>query len=325
MRAAPQNYNAYLKSRAWREKREVRMAEMMGSVYILVNKNIPGWIKVGRTQGIASQHARRMTRKTGVSEPFEVVYEVRCGRSEELEHDIHRELQEYRRPGQTFYAYPIDYEYPVEDAIWMLERLHFPHLSIDAAILLLERLHFDFKETSEPLRENNHPWNQKAKQLLLQLPADDVETEYNSMVPYNQVDENRLYVLQLMEWGLNTYTGRSPSEMPRDDSEWTESEWMMKWRDKQRRDGHYAFADLQIVEEQMRSFILDMTPKQIMLYLMVVPEEHPEEAIHGEMSVFEETSDPSTGAIFLLHTVCDITKIASASLYWTQYWWTTWW
>ena len=72
------------------------------------------------------------------------------------------------------------------------------------------------------------------------------------MVPYNQVDENRLYVLQLMEWGLNTYTGRSPSELPRDASEWTESEWMMKWRDNQRRDGHYAFADLQIVEEQMR-------------------------------------------------------------------------
>ena len=265
-----------------------------------------------------------MTRKTGVSEPFEVAYEVRCERSEELEEDMHRELQEYRRPGQTFYAYPIDYEYPVENAIWMLEKLHFPYLSIDAAILLLERLHFDFEETSEPLRENNHPWNQKAKQLLLQLP-DDVETEYNSMVPYNQVDENRLYVLQLMEWGLNTYTGRSPSELPRDDYEWTETERMMEWRDEQRRDGHYAFADMSIVEEQIRSFILDMTPKQIMLYLMVVPEAHPEESIYGEMDVFEKASDPSTGAIFLLHTVCELMRMDSASLYWTQYWWTTWW
>ena len=301
------------------------MAEMRGSVYILVNKSIPGWIKVGRTQGLASQHARRMTRKTGVSEPFEVAYEVRCERSEELEEDMHRELQEYRRPGQTFYAYPIDYEYPVENAIWMLEKLHFPYLSIDAAILLLERLHFDFEETSEPLRENNHPWNQKAKQLLLQLPDDDVETEYNSMVPYNQVDENRLYVLQLMEWGLNTYTGHSPSELPRDDYEWTETERMMEWRDEQRRDGHYAFADMSIVEEQIRSFILDMTPKQIMLYLMVVPEAHPEESIYGEMDVFEKASDPSTGAIFLLHTVCELMRMDSASLYWTQYWWTTWW
>ena len=301
------------------------MAAMMGSVYILVNKSMPGWIKVGRTQGFASQHARRMTRKTGVSEPFEVAYEVRCERSDELEQDMHRELQEYRRPGPTFYAYPIDYEYPVEDAIWMLEKLHFPHLNIDTAILLLERLHFDFDKTSEPLPENNHPWNQKAKQLLLQLPDDDVDTEYGSRHPYNQVDEDRLYVLQLMEWGLNTSPSRPFWELPSDESEWTESEWMMKWRDKQRRDGHYAFADMDIVEEQMRSFILDMTPKQIMLYLMVTPGEHPEEAIYGEMSVYEKTSDPSTGAIFLLHTVCALTKIATSSLCWTQYWWTTWW
>ena len=301
------------------------MAKMMGSVYILVNKSMPGWIKVGRTQGLASQHARRMTRKTGVSEPFEVAYEVRCERSEELEQDMHRELQEYRRPGQTFYAYPIDYEYPVEDAIWMLEKLHFLHLNIDTAILLLERLHFDCNDTSEPLPENNHPWNQKAKQLLLQLPDDDVDTEYGSRHPYNQVDEDRLYVLQLMEWGLNTCPSRPSWELPSDASEWTESEWMMKWRDDQRRDGHYAFADMDIVEEQMRSFILDMTPKQIMLYLMVTPGEHPEEAIYGEMSVYEKTSDPSTGAIFLLHTVCALTKIATSSLYWTQYWWTTWW
>ena len=296
---------------------------MMGSVYILVNKSIPGWIKVGRTQRLASQHARRMTRKTGVSEPFEVAYEVRCERSEELEEDMHRELQEYRRPGQTFYAYPIDYEYPVEEAIWRLERLHFPHLDINAATPLLERLHFDFDETSEPLRENNHPWNQKAKQLLLQLPDDDVDWEYGSMHPYNQVDEDRLYVLQLMEWGLNTSPSRPPWELPSDNSEWTESEWMMQWRDKQRKDGHYAFADMSIVEEQVRSFILDMTPKQIMLYLMVLPDAHPEEAIYGEMSVFEEASDPSTGAIFLLHTVCELTKIAASSWYWTQYWWTT--
>ena len=100
---------------------------------------------------------------------------------------------------------------------------------------------------------------------------------------------------------------------------------MMKWRDDQRRNRHYAFADIDIVEEQMRGFILDMTPKQIMLYLMVTLGEHPEEAIYGEMSVYEKTSDPSTGTIFLLHTVCALTKIAADSWYWTQYWWTTWW
>ena len=290
---------------------------MMGSVYILENQKMPGLIKVGRTRGLASKVARRLTRNTGISEPFQVAYEVRCEDADELKQEFCRELQEYRRPGRQFY------EYPVENAIWILETFHFPYLSIEAAILCLERLHFDYDETSERLWENKHPWNQKAKQLLLQLPDDDMETEYDCMLPYNQVDENRLYVLQLMEWGLNTCTGRSPWELPSDDSEWIESEWMMKWRDKQRQDGQYAFADLQIVKEQMISFILDMTPKQIMLYLMAFPGHHPEEAIYGKMSVFEKTNDPSTGAIFLLHTVSEITKTA-ASLMWKP-WWTTWW
>ena len=84
----------------------------------------------------------------------------------------------------------------------MLERLHFPHLNIDTAILLLERLHFDCNDTSEPLPENNHPWNQKAKQLLLKLPDDDVDTEYGSRHPYNQVDEDRLYVLSINGVGI---------------------------------------------------------------------------------------------------------------------------
>ena len=283
---------------------------MMGSVYILENQKMPGLIKVGRTRGLASKVARCLTRNTGISEPFQVAYEVRCEDADELEQDFCRELQQYRRPGRQFY------EYPVENAIWILETFHFPYLSIEAAILCLERLHFDYDETSEPLKENNHPWNQKAKQLLLQLPENDVDWEYGSECPWS----DQLYVLQLMEWGLNTSTGRWYSELPSDEWEWTESERMMKWRDKQRQDGQYAFADLQIVEEQMRSFILDMTPKQIMLYLMAFPGHHPEEAICGEMSVFEEADDPSTGAIFLLHTVSEITKTA-ATLLWKQTWW----
>ena len=202
----------------------------------------------------------------------------------------------------------------------MFERLHFPYLSIDAATLLLERLHFDFNETSEPLRENNHPWNQKAKQLLLQLPDDDVDSEYGSGYPYNQVLRDQLYVLQLMEWALNTNTGHWYSELPNDESEWTESERMIKWRGKQRQDEQYAFAELWLVEEQMRSFILDMTPKQIMLYLMAFPGHHPEEAIYGEMSIFEETDDPSTGAIFLLRTVSEITKTAASTWNWNHQW-----
>ena len=75
-----------------------------------------------------------------------------------------------------------------------------------------------------------------------------------------------------MEWGLNTSTGRWYSELPSDEWEWTESERMMKWGDKQRRRWTVCFCRVvQIVEEQIISFILDMTPKQIMLYLDGVP------------------------------------------------------
>ena len=288
---------------------------MMGSVYILVNKDMPGLIKIGYTSGLASKRAKQLSRPTGVPSPFEVAYEVRCERFAELESDMHRELDEYRRPGREFF------EYPVKDAIWMLERLHFQYISIDDAIFLLEALHFDINDASESLQQNNHPWNQKAKELLLQLPDDDVE--FNSQVPYNQVREDQLYVLQLMDWGLNV-GGRWSSDLPCDRWEWTDSEVMQEWRYKQQREGQYAFADLWIVEQQMLSFILDMTPKQIMLYLMAFPGHHPEEAICGEMDNFEKASDTATGAIFLLGTVSEITK-TSISLGWAPHWWCTWW
>lgn len=278
----------------------------MGSVYILVNKDMPGLIKIGYTSGLASKRAKQLSRPTGVPSPFEVAYEVRCEQFEELELDMHRELDEYRRPGREFF------EYPVENAIWMLERLHFQYMSIDDAIFLLETLHFDINYASESLPQNNHPWNQKAKELLLQLPDEE---------PYNQPDPDQLYLLQLMDWGLNA-GGRWSSDLPCDRWEWTDSEIMQEWRYEQQ--GQYPFADLEIVEQQMLSFVLDMTPKQIMLYLMVFPGHHPEEAICGEMNNFEKASNPSDGAIWLLYTVSEITKTAVASL-WSPHWWSTWW
>ena len=306
------------------------MDARIGSVYILSNDSMPSRIKIGRTQGLASQHAHRMTLRTGISTPFEVAYDVRCEKADELESSLHDALEAFRRPGETYYAYPVEYECPVENAIWQLDRLHFPYLSIDAATLWLQRLHFNFQETSEPLEENNHPWNQKAKQLLLKLPDDDDVREHVDY-PYNRVKRDRLYVLQLMEWGLHTCTEREVSQFRLedlgdfDDSQSTNSERMMKWRDEQRSEGQYAFANISDIEQQMNSFNWDMTPKEVMLFLMAYPGKHPEEAINAEMNVFETADDPATGAIFLLGVVSEHIEADATTRDWNQQWWTTWW
>lgn len=309
------------------------MDTRIGSVYILSNNSIPNRIKIGRTQGLASQHVHTMTLRTGLSTPFEVAYEVRCEKADELEWSLHDALEANRCPGETYYAYPIDYEYPVEAAIWELDRLHFPYLSIDAATLWLQRLHFNFQETSEPLEENNHPWNQKAKALLLQLPDDDDVREHVNH-PYNQVETDRLYVLQLMEWGMFTCGGHEPSQLRLEDlggfdnSQWTNSQRMIKWRAQQWREGQYAFANMSDIEQQMFSFNEYMTPKQIMLFLMAYPWEHPQEAINPEMYEFMEAEDPATAAMCLFITVSEHIKEATAnwgSWGWTQQWWTNWW
>ena len=306
------------------------MDARIGSVYILSNESLPNRIKIGRTQGMASQHAHRMTLRTGFSTPFEVAYDVRCEKADELESSLHDALKAFRRPGETYYAYPVDYEYPLENAIWQLDRLHFPYLSIDAATLWLQRLHFKFRETSEPLEENNHPWNQKAKALLLQLPDDDDVREHYDY-PHNQVSEDRLYVLQLMEWGMFTCTEREPSQLRLedlggfDDSQSTNSERMMKWRQEQRRYGEHAAANILDIEEQMNHFNSNMTPKQIMLFLMVYPRQHPEAAINEEMYEFMEAEDPATATMCLFLTVSQHIEALTAGTWdLNQLWRTNW-
>lgn len=132
----------------------------MASVYILVNKDMPGLIKIGRTSGAASERAKKLSQSTSVPSPFEVAYETPCDQAKQLERTMHRQLAQYRRPRREFFECSVEY------AISLLE-----HYSLDIL--------------------NNHPWNQKAKELLNKLPE-------NEAVAYPEA----LYLLQLAKWGL---------------------------------------------------------------------------------------------------------------------------
>ena len=226
----------------------------MDSVYILVNKDMPGLIKIGRTSGPASERAKKLSQSTSVPSPFEVAYEIPCDQPKQLERTMHHQLAQYRRPRREFFECSVEY-----------------------AISLLEHYHLDIL--------NNHPWNQTAKELLLELPDD--EKEFNSGEPYNQIVSAELCVLQLMDWGLNSG-----------------NEEMQEWRERERRYTYLSDMDMKLIE-----FRLDMNPYHIMKYLMTDPAADPDsDFFPPEMYDFERIWEPHVGAITLLTSLIDIMK-----------------
>ena len=93
----------------------------MGCVYILKNEAMPGLIKIGYTKENAKKRANELY-TTGVPQPFEVAYELdglEPEQSAKLEGEIHKELAQYRVNSKREF-----FEYPVDDAIRLLEKLH---------------------------------------------------------------------------------------------------------------------------------------------------------------------------------------------------------
>ncbi|RKU12681.1 hypothetical protein C6502_05535 [Candidatus Poribacteria bacterium] len=93
----------------------------MGCVYILKNEAMPGLIKIGYTKETAEKRANDLY-TTGVPQPFEVAYKLDKLEPEQytkLEDEIHKELAQHRvNPKREFF------EYPVDDAIQVLKKLH---------------------------------------------------------------------------------------------------------------------------------------------------------------------------------------------------------
>ena len=95
----------------------------MGCVYILVNKDMPGLIKIGYTSKTAAVRSEQISEAIGVPSSFEVAYELPCDQYENLEKEMHIKLAQHRRPNKEFF------EYPVDDAIIVLKQLYNERLS----------------------------------------------------------------------------------------------------------------------------------------------------------------------------------------------------
>ena len=65
-------------------------------IYVLINKSMPGMVKIGMTTNTPDQRAREISKATGVPTPWICVYFFKCYRSDLLEKEIHDYLSEYR-------------------------------------------------------------------------------------------------------------------------------------------------------------------------------------------------------------------------------------
>ena len=58
-------------------------------VYVLVNKSVPGMVKIGMTTNTPDERAHQISSATGVPTPWIPVFSFRCYRSDLLEEEVH--------------------------------------------------------------------------------------------------------------------------------------------------------------------------------------------------------------------------------------------
>ena len=130
---------------------------------------------------------------------------------------------------------------------------------------------------------NRHPWNQKSKELLQELPDDAIDSD--SQEPYNQSDPAQLYCLQLMKWGMVTL-----EEFQYDNPIYERRKPIT----------------LSDIWNHLNSLIVDWSPTEVMQYLTSTLWEHPEyNGDPPEMGGFQKAKTPAEGAMKLLDTLND--------------------
>ena len=80
-----------------------------GYVYILVNKSMPGLIKIGQTTKKPEERAKELSSPTGVAAPFEVAYALCSSQYESLEKRMHTALAKHRtNNNREFFEVSVD-------------------------------------------------------------------------------------------------------------------------------------------------------------------------------------------------------------------------
>ena len=79
-----------------RNKYANRTSDYDSWVYVLSNPTMPGYLKIGFTDGTPEKRAEQLSRSTGVIMPFKVEWAFHCYNAEALEGEIHKHLQSSR-------------------------------------------------------------------------------------------------------------------------------------------------------------------------------------------------------------------------------------
>jgi hypothetical protein len=75
-----------------------------GYIYLLVNRSMPGLVKIGRTNRAIGTRVRELSTPTGVPTPFEVILDVFVKDSAKAERLVHERLASHRTaPNREFF------------------------------------------------------------------------------------------------------------------------------------------------------------------------------------------------------------------------------
>ena len=102
-------------------------------VYVLVNKSVPGMVKIGMTTNTPDERARQISAATGVATPWIPVFSFKCYRSDLLEAEVHeyfaaQRVSEYRE------MFEID-SYTAQKAIEVLGQRYSSILHVDSLLI----------------------------------------------------------------------------------------------------------------------------------------------------------------------------------------------